>query len=68
MDLAMNADGSVDVYVGPDKPGGDKDKNWIPTESGRAWFPYFRLYSPKQVFLDKTWILPDIEKAKQVTQ
>jgi hypothetical protein len=64
MDLAMNADGSVDIYFGPDKPAGDKAKNWIPTEAGRAWFPYFRLYSPKKAFLDRTWVLPDIEKAK----
>ena len=44
MDLAMNADGSIDIYIGPDKPDGSKAKNWIPTEPGRAWFPYFRLY------------------------
>ena len=64
MDLAINPDGSVDIYFGPDKPEGDKAKNWIPTEKGRAWFPYFRLYSPKQAFLDKTWVLPDIGKAQ----
>ncbi len=64
MDLAMNPDGSVYIYIGPDKPEGNKAKNWIPTESGRAWFPYFRLYSPKQAFLDRTWVLPDIEKVK----
>jgi hypothetical protein len=64
MDLLMNKDGSVDLYIGPNKPQGDKVKNWIPTEAGRAWFPYFRLYSPKQAFLDKSWVLPDIEKAK----
>jgi len=64
MDLAMNPDGSVDIYFGPDKPEGAKSKNWIPTEAGRAWFPYFRLYSPKKAFLDRSWILPDIEKEK----
>jgi hypothetical protein len=64
MDLLENADGSVTVYIGPDKPAGDKTRNWIPTVPGKAWFPYFRLYSPKQAFLDRTWILPDIEKAK----
>ena len=64
MDLLQNEDGSVTLYIGPDKPAGDKAKNWIPTEPGRAWFPYFRLYSPKKAFLDRTWILPDIEKAK----
>ena len=30
--------------------------------AGRTWFPYFRLYAPKQAFLDRTWVLPDIEK------
>ncbi len=64
MDLLTNADGSVDLYVGPKKPAGEKAKNWIQTMPGKAWFPYFRFYSPKQAFLDRTWILPDIEKAK----
>lgn len=63
MDLLENADGSVTLYVGPDKPDGDKAKNWIQTLPEKAWFPYFRLYSPTQAFLDKTWILPDIEKS-----
>jgi hypothetical protein len=64
MDLLINSDGSVDIYIGPDKPKGDQAKNWIPTVKGKAWFPYFRFYSPKQAFLDRTWVLPDIEKAK----
>ena len=62
MDLIKNTDGSVDIYMGPDAPKG-KEKNWIPTVAGKAWFPYFRLYSPKKAFLDRTWVLPDIEKA-----
>ena len=64
MDLQVNADGTVDVYTGPNKPAGDKAKNWIQTVPGKAWFPYFRLYSPKQAFLDKSWILPDIKKVE----
>jgi len=63
MDLIKNTDGSVDIYMGPDAPKG-KEKNWIPTVAGKAWFPYFRLYSPKKAFLDRTWVLPDIEKAR----
>jgi hypothetical protein len=62
MDLLKNEDGSIDLYFGPDEPTG-KEQNWIPTVAGKAWFPYFRLYSPEQEFLDKTWVLPDIEKA-----
>ncbi len=64
MDLLENTDGSVTIYVGPDEPQGDKARNWIPTVPGKAWFPYFRLYSPTQPFLDRTWVLPDIEKAR----
>jgi hypothetical protein len=61
MNLIINKDGSVDIYMGPDAPVG-KEKNWIPTAAGKAWFPYFRLYSPKKTFLDRSWVLPDIEK------
>ena len=63
MDLLTNKDGSVTIYIGPYKPEGEKAKNWIPTVSSKAWFPYFRLYSPKKAFIDRTWILPNIEKA-----
>ena len=61
MDLLVNEDGSVDLFIGPDAPTG-MESNWIPTVAGKAWFPYFRLYSPGKSFLDKTWVLPDIEK------
>lgn len=64
MDLDINADGSIDLYVGPSKPIGDKAKNWIQTTPGKSWFPYFRLYSPTKAFMDRTWIIPDIQKAK----
>jgi hypothetical protein len=35
MDLIKNADGSVDIYMGPDAPKG-KEANWIPTVPGKA--------------------------------
>ena len=63
MDLHTNSDGSVTIYIGPDKPAGEKAKNWIPTVPGKAWFTYFRLYSPTEAFMERTWVLPDIEKA-----
>jgi hypothetical protein len=63
MDILSNEDGSVTLYIGPDKPDGDKSKNWIQTKAGKAWFPYFRLYSPKEEFLNKSWVLPNIVKA-----
>jgi hypothetical protein len=62
-DIDNNADGSVDIYFGPNAPQGH-EKNWIPTVSGKAWFAYFRLYGPLQPYFDKTWKLPDIEAAR----
>ena len=59
--MQENADGSVDIYIGPSPPTG-KETNWIQTASGRGWFPIFRLYGPKKALFDKTWKLPDIEK------
>ena len=63
MDLVSNADGSVDLYLAPDKatiPAG-MEKNWIPTIKGRAWFAYFRFYAPLEGYLNASWSLPDFE-------
>jgi hypothetical protein len=62
-DLVTNADGSVDLYVGPQAPAGF-EKNWIPTVPGKAWFPYFRLYAPTEDHFNRKWILPDFEKVQ----
>ncbi len=62
-DLLKNADGSVDLYVGPTAPKG-LEKNWIPSVPGRAWFAYFRLYAPTEAHFNRTWTLPDFEKVK----
>jgi hypothetical protein len=62
-DLVTNADGSVDLYVGPKAPAGS-EKNWIPTVPGKAWFPYFRLYAPTEDHFDRKWILQDFEKVQ----
>ena len=61
-DLASNADGSVDLYLGPTEPQGH-GSNWVQTIPGRHWFSYFRLYGPLQPYFDKTWRLGDIIEA-----
>jgi hypothetical protein len=60
-DLVANADGSVDSYTGPKPPTGSEN-NWIPTEPGRAWFSYIRLYGPLEAYFDQSWPLPDFEQ------
>jgi len=59
-DLKKNADGTVDLYFGPQAPAG-YEKNWLQTNPGKAWFAYFRLYGPEEAYLNRTWKLPDIE-------
>jgi len=59
----MNPDGSVDVYFGPKAPEG-KEKNWVPTNPKKGFFLVFRLYGPLEPFIDKTWVLGDLEEIK----
>ena len=44
-DLKVNANGSVDVYFGPNAPAGFEN-NWVQTIPGKGWFVIFRLYGP----------------------
>ncbi len=59
--VKKNADGSVDIYLSPTAPKG-REKNWIQTVPGRAWYVYLRLYGPLEPYYDRSWALPDIEK------
>jgi hypothetical protein len=63
MNLKRNADGSVDIYCGPDAPAGF-EANWIPTVAGRSWFAYFRLYEPTGAYFERSWPLGDFERIK----
>jgi len=58
-----NADGTVDLYMGPTPPMG-YESNWIQTNPGTGFFIYFRLYGPEEEFFDGTWKLDDIVKTK----
>jgi len=53
-DLKVNADGSVDVYFGPNAPTGMKT-NWVQTIPGKGWFMILRLYGPLEPWFAKTW-------------
>jgi len=59
--LATNADGSIDVWLGPTAPPG-KEANWIPTDPDRRFELIFRLFGPKKELFEKAWVLPDLER------
>jgi hypothetical protein len=53
-ELGYNADGSVDLYFGPNPPDG-LEKNWTQTVPDKGWFVLLRLYGPLESWFDKTW-------------
>jgi hypothetical protein len=61
--VQQNADGSYDVYFGPEPPAG-KESNWVQTVPGKGWHMLFRLYGPEQAWFDKTWRPSEIELVK----
>ena len=58
--VEQNADGSTDIYFGPEAPEG-KEQNWLQTVPGKGWWTILRLYNPLQPFFDKTWRPSEIE-------
>lgn len=57
---AANADGSTDIYFGPESPGAGK--NWIRTLPDHGFFVILRLYGPTKPFFDKDWKPSDLER------
>jgi hypothetical protein len=51
------------VYLGPSKPEGVSDGNWIQTVPGKGWSTILRLYSPLEALFSKTWRPSEIELA-----
>src|SRR6516164_1929799 len=58
--MKLNADGSVDLYVGPNAPAG-LESNWIPT-MGKEPYLWLRLYAPEEAFWQKSFKMPDLER------
>jgi hypothetical protein len=57
----VNADGSVDLYVGPTPPPG-KEANWLKSVPGKGYFVILRLYGPTEAYLKMTWKPGDLEQ------
>jgi hypothetical protein len=53
-----NADGSLDIFYGPERPEGAE--NWLRTIPERGFFTILRLYGPDQPYFDQTWRPDDV--------
>jgi hypothetical protein len=58
-DPAVQADGSIDVWFGPERPA--TGRNWIQTVPGKGWFVLLRFYGPLEPFFEGSWKPGDIE-------
>jgi hypothetical protein len=64
--LRENSDGSVDLYLQNENPGGDKGSNWLPAPEGR-FVLMLRLYWPRETppsIVDGTWQIPAVRKVQ----
>lgn len=61
--LQKNADGSIDVYCGPQAPEG-RQSNWMQMVPEKGWNLILRLYGPLQPWFDKSWRPGEIEPVK----
>jgi hypothetical protein len=60
--LHMNADGSIDVYFGPNPPADEAKKaNWAQTIPGKGWNVVLRMYGALEPWFNKTWRPGEIE-------
>lgn len=63
--LVRNADGSIDIYIQPEAPGGERDNNWLPSPATGEFKLTIRVYMPAPEVLDGymngTFYVPGVE-------
>ena len=61
MPFVFNANGSLDLYIQCEKPGAEKEANWLPAPNGNFNLT-MRLYAPKSEALVGKWNPPFVKK------
>jgi hypothetical protein len=62
--LQFNSDGSLDLYVRHDDPGGPRSANWLPSPPSGTLGLTMRLYAPKTAVLNGSWASPPLRREK----
>lgn len=63
-DIPKQADGSIEIWFGPEKPQNVVDAAFIQTIPGRDFLVAVRLYGAEHGFYDQTWKPDDVIKIK----
>lgn len=61
--LAYNEDGSLDLWIGRDSPGAERESNWLPAPAG-PFSLFMRTYLPRPELLNGRYRLPRVEEAE----
>ena len=64
MPLHYNTDGSLDLYIQKESPGGDKEANWLPAPASGPFNLVVRIFWPKDAALNGAWKLPGVKTAR----
>lgn len=59
--LALNADGSLDIYIQSTTPGKDKESNWLPSPDNAPFNVILRMYWPEEEVVSGDWRPPPLE-------
>lgn len=57
--LTKNADGSLDLWIGHDSPGAEREANWLPAPAG-PFTMTLRAYLPRNALLSGSYRLPRV--------
>ncbi|MBO3274311.1 DUF1254 domain-containing protein [Pseudomonas schmalbachii] len=63
-DIVKQADGSIEIWFGPEKPQDVADNAFIQTIPGRNFLATVRLYGTGHAFYDQSWKPDDLVKVK----
>jgi hypothetical protein len=61
--LRRNADGSLDIWIARQDPGGGRTENWLPAPATGPYIMSLRAYRPKPALLTGAYLLPPIAPA-----
>jgi hypothetical protein len=61
--LKRNADGSLDIWIARQDPGGERTENWLPAPAAGPYRMTMRAYLPKPDLLTGAYRLPPIQPA-----
>jgi hypothetical protein len=60
--LVYGGDGSLEIYIQPDAPEGDRRANWLPSPQGKNFNLFLRTYFPGPTLLDQSYVAPPVRR------